>query len=147
MCVRFTRPTVQEFYRSDHKLFQQSGIHFSSCASSLHCCLLQTRLVVSVLFYGKNYRSYHKNMNRLNEATSFALSSECQAFRFVPLDLPSLYVEVIVDASFATNCDSLSQIRFVVTLIDGSNNFNVLHYSSSKSRHIARSALDAELSR
>lgn len=52
---------------------------------------------------------------------------------------------VFVDAGFAANPDSSSQMGFLVTLMDKNNNVNIVHYGSLKSKRITRSVLAAEL--
>ena len=61
------------------------------------------------------------------------------------LDLNSLRIVVYTDAAFATNKDHTSQLGYLVLLTDDSKKCNVLHYSSSKSKRVARSVLGSEI--
>ena len=65
--------------------------------------------------------------------------------KFVHLDHSTLNIAVFVDASFANNPDLTSQLGFVVTLMDSTGSANIIHYGSSKSKRVTRSALAAEL--
>ena len=46
---------------------------------------------------------------------------------FIPLDLNSISVIVFMDASFANNRDLLSQISFIIILIDYNQDVNILY--------------------
>lgn len=81
----------------------------------------------------------------LKEATIYELSAKNGVFKFVPLDAKSIFIAVFVGASFPSNCGSSSQHRFLITLMSRWCNYNALHFSGSKSRRKARSALAAEL--
>jgi hypothetical protein len=63
----------------------------------------------------------------------------------VPLDINSLSLLVFTDASFANNKDLLSQISFVIVLIDRNQSVNVLYWSSIKYKRVTRSVLASEL--
>lgn len=80
----------------------------------------------------------------INEAVSIALSTKDQVLSFVLLDLEALLISVFIDASFALNRDSSSQLGFLITFMGSSSRCNIKNYSSCKSRRIARSALAAE---
>jgi hypothetical protein len=45
----------------------------------------------------------------------------------MPLDMSSLSLLVFIDASFVNNKDLLSQIGFVIALIDQNQSANILH--------------------
>ena len=64
---------------------------------------------------------------------------------YIQLDQESTYLALFVDASFAGNADFSSQLWFILTLMDKDGKANVIHYSSTKSRRVARSVLSAEL--
>ena len=63
----------------------------------------------------------------------------------MPLDINSLSLLVFTDASFANNKDLLSQISFVIVLIDRNQSVNVLYWSSIKYKRVTRSVLASEL--
>ncbi len=54
-------------------------------------------------------------------------------------------IAVFVDASFASNIDFSSKLGFLIALVDGSGNANIIHYASFKSKRVTRSVLAAEL--
>jgi hypothetical protein len=45
----------------------------------------------------------------------------------MPLDISSLSLLVFIDASFTNNKDLLSQIGFIIILIDQNQSANILH--------------------
>jgi hypothetical protein len=61
------------------------------------------------------------------------------------LDMNTLKVVAFTDSSFANNSDHSSQIGFVIVLADGSNNANIVHWSSIKCKRVRRSVLASEL--
>ena len=65
----------------------------------------------------------------------------------MPLDINSLSLLVFTDASFANNKDLLSQIGFVIILIDRNQSVNILYQSSIKYKRVTRSVLASELYR
>lgn len=61
------------------------------------------------------------------------------------MDISTIKLEVLVDAGFATNKDLISQLGYILIVMDGEEKSNTLHYGSIKSRRIIRSVLVAEL--
>lgn len=81
----------------------------------------------------------------LSKAIPYALATKHQVLKFVALDVSTPFIAVIIDASFANNSDRSSQFGVLINLTDEQQNCNVIHYTSSKSQRIARSALEAQL--
>ena len=52
---------------------------------------------------------------------------------------------MFIDISFINNKDLLSQIGYVITLTDTTNQANIIHWSSVKCKRITRSVLASEL--
>ena len=50
-----------------------------------------------------------------------------------------------MDASFANNRDLLSQIGFIIVLIDRNQDVNILYWSSIKYKQVTRSVLASKL--
>jgi hypothetical protein len=66
--------------------------------------------------------------------------------RFVDLNPSRIQVAAFVDAAFGNNSDNSSQIGIITCLHDPeTGRANIINYSSTKSRRVARSALAAEL--
>lgn len=86
-----------------------------------------------------------KDFKVLNKTIELMIKTKTQGLRFVPLDLDSIVMAVFVDAGFATNPDSSSQLGFIITLIDTHDHANIIHYGSIKSKRVTRSVLAAEL--
>jgi hypothetical protein len=52
---------------------------------------------------------------------------------------------IFTDASFANNKDLSLQIGYIIVLIDGNNDANIIHWSSIKCKRVTRSVLASEL--
>ena len=59
-----------------------------------------------------------ENVKQLNKHIQWQIDNAIRGLTFIPLDLNSISVIVFIDASFANNRDLLSQISFVIILID-----------------------------
>lgn len=57
-----------------------------------------------------------KDIHELNKVIYFAFFAQHQVLTFIPLNDPSLYIAVFVDASVATNCESLYKLGILVTI-------------------------------
>lgn len=86
-----------------------------------------------------------KDVKSLNKRIQWQIQSGSRGLRFVKLDRDSLRLLAFTDASFANNRDLSSQIGYVLTLADGNNNANILHWSSIKCKRVTRSVLASEL--
>jgi len=67
------------------------------------------------------------------------------AVRFPKLELSSLRVVGISDASFATNYDSSSQLGYIVLIADAKGRAIPIFFKSYKARRVTRSVMGAEL--
>ena len=63
---------------------------------------------------------------------------------FRKLEKP-MHLAVFIDAALANNRDLSSQLGYVTALMDRKGTADIIHWSSQKSKRIARSALAAEL--
>lgn len=63
----------------------------------------------------------------------------------MPVDVSSILLADLLDASFASNADLTSQLGYVVMLADASEQANILHHLSVKSKRVVRSVLAAVL--
>lgn len=86
-----------------------------------------------------------KDVKDLNNAIKACKDYHKSGLRFVPLDTSTIELSVFIDAGFATNKDLSSQLGYVIILMDGKRNSNIVHYGSIKSRRVTRSVLAAEL--
>ena len=85
-----------------------------------------------------------KEVKDLNKALQWQKTTK-RGLSFVKLDMSNTKIVVFTDSSFANNHDLSSQIGYVVTMVDGNGNANVIHWSSVKCRRITRSVLASEL--
>ena len=65
--------------------------------------------------------------------------------QYVPLDADTLRLVLFTDAAFGNGEKLNSQLGFILLLVDGNNDANIIHYGSTKCRRVARSVLAAEL--
>lgn len=86
-----------------------------------------------------------KDFKQLNKTISRTLNGVNKGINFIPLDLDTVFMAVFVDAGFAANPDSSSQLGFVITLMDNEGNANIVHYGSLKFERVTRSVLASEL--
>lgn len=61
------------------------------------------------------------------------------------LDMETVSIAACADASFASNWDLSSQLGYIVLLTDATKKCSILHWSSSKSHRVTRSALGSEV--
>jgi hypothetical protein len=69
---------------------------------------------------------------KLNKCLKWQLDNKNCRLTFIKLDIKTLWLAVFMDSSFANNKDHSSQIGYIIALVDGSNNCNLLHWSSIK---------------
>jgi hypothetical protein len=81
----------------------------------------------------------------LNKLVDIAHNTASDRLTFVPLDLETLRVVLHTNASFANADGMKSQLGFVIMLVDGKNNANIVHYASRRCTRVTRSVLAAEL--
>lgn len=91
----------------------------------------------------ENFSTDHIKL--LNKVVKTAKKYSNRGLTQQKLDIETLRMVVYTDAAFATNSDHLSQLGYLILLCDGKNNCNILHYSSSKSKRVARSVLGSEI--
>ncbi|KAI0991424.1 hypothetical protein K3495_g16763 [Podosphaera aphanis] len=73
------------------------------------------------------------------------MQKSSMSLKFVRLDLQTLEIIAFTDSSFANNRDFSSQIGYVIALVDGQKNANLIHWQSVKCRRVTRSVLASEL--
>ncbi|EED22642.1 conserved hypothetical protein [Talaromyces stipitatus ATCC 10500] len=86
-----------------------------------------------------------EDIKALNKRLQWQIDNSTRGLRFVKIDLRTAKLYAFVDASFANNKDSSSQIGHVIVLADARNNANILHWSSTKCKRITRSVLASEM--
>ena len=86
-----------------------------------------------------------KDAISINKVVSAARRHSHRGILQQKLDINSLKIIVYTDAAFSTNADHTSQLGYLIMLSDDSKKCNILHYSSSKSKRVARSVLGSEI--
>ena len=89
---------------------------------------------------------YYDRVRRLfNKFVKTTLESSDFPLKFILLDLDSVHVCVITDASFSTTIESKSQLGIIILPRDRTGACNLVHASSVKAKRRARSVLSAEM--
>ena len=83
-------------------------------------------------------------VRRINQTVIYA-EGNTASLRFPKLDLKTLHVLGISDASFASNHDATSQLGFLCFLADGTGQSIPVYFKSYKAGRVTRSVLEAEL--
>jgi hypothetical protein len=85
------------------------------------------------------------DVRHLNTILRYVQRSWNSALHIRPLDPNTLRLVAFSDSSYANNSDLSSQLGYLCVLADGTDACNVIHYTSYKSRRVARSVLGGEL--
>jgi len=102
---------------------------------------------VSQLTQGNQSR-FEENRRDVIKATNRVIGfvkDNAVTARFPKLELSSLRVIGISDASFATNYDSSSQLGYIVFIADAKGRAIPIFFKSYKARRVTRSVMGAEL--
>jgi hypothetical protein len=86
-----------------------------------------------------------QKINDLNKVIKHLKTYPSQVLRFHKLVKASLKLKVYAYSSFANNGDFTSQLGYNILLTDKTDQCNISHYSSHKSRLVTRSVLGGEL--
>jgi hypothetical protein len=88
------------------------------------------------------YRSTYKAVKKL---VQICHDTANQGLEFVRLDLETVRIVVLCDASFANADAYRSQLGFAFLMVDGNNNANLEHYASQRCTRVTRSVMAAAL--
>lgn len=83
--------------------------------------------------------------SQLTRSIKFLKSTARTGLKFVPLDIDTMRVVIMSDASFANARGGKSQLGFVIAMVDKNNRANIVHYASCRCRRVARSVMAAEI--
>lgn len=86
-----------------------------------------------------------KNSAKFNKAINTLLGTQNIDPSYVPLDLDSLTMAVLVDAGFGSNQALSSKLGSLLTLIADNGNSNIIHEGSLKSKRVTGSVLVFDL--
>lgn len=76
---------------------------------------------------------------------TFLLKTKEQGLSFVPLNLSTMHLLLITDASFANVEGLRSQLGYFIAMIDDTGQANIIHFDSNKCKRISRSVMAAEV--
>ena len=86
-----------------------------------------------------------QEMRSLRKTTKFLKETADQGLNFVKLDIDTIRLVLLTDASFANAEGMKSQLGYLVLMVDGNGNCNIVHYGSNRCQRVARSVMAAEL--
>jgi Reverse transcriptase (RNA-dependent DNA polymerase) len=87
---------------------------------------------------GEGIRNINSILRYLQRSTNFALYIK-------PLNPSTIRIVAFADCSYANNSDHTFQLGYLVVLADETDAWNIVHYTSYKSRRVVRSVLAREL--
>ena len=90
-----------------------------------------------------NIREVHVMLS--NSAIKRVKSTPALGLKYGKLDENSLHLRVHADASFGTNDDPTSQLRFLVLICGKEDNCHILDFASKKCKPVVRSVLGGKL--
>ena len=105
----------------------------------------QPKSAYDLSFAAQAVNPQKENVKQLNKHIQWQIDNAAKGLTFVPLDLNFLNLLVFINASFANNKDLLSQISFVIVLMDHNQDTNILYWSLIKCKWVTRSILAFEL--
>ena len=68
-----------------------------------------------------------------------------QGLDFVALDLKTVRLVLMTDASFANAEGMKSQLGYLILMVDAAGNCNIVHYGSNRCKRVVRSVMAAEV--
>jgi len=85
------------------------------------------------------------NVKALNQRLAWQIENPARGLTYIKLDVTTLQLLAFTDASFTNNKDLLSQIGYVLVLIDAINKANIIYWLLIKYKRVTRSVLASEL--
>lgn len=82
-------------------------------------------------------------MISINEVVTHLHKTPRMNLSYTKIDLKSLFILTYTDSSFQNNHDYSSQLGFMISLADKLKNCCIIHYSSYRSKRVARSSMAA----
>jgi len=73
---------------------------------------------------------------KMSKVVKWCRNTSGIGLNFVPLDQETMRLALFIDASFPNARNLKSQLGFLVVLMDGKNNANILHYGSASCRKV-----------
>lgn len=100
---------------------------------------------VNVLAQVSEQKFNFSDVQNINKLVSAARRHSHRGLLRQKHDLDTSKIVVYSDAAFSTNSDHTSQLGYLVLLSDVGGTCNVLHYSSSMSKRVARSIFGSKI--
>lgn len=131
---RIRTPTSQAELASQRALAQYVGVNTRPDV----CAAIQLVAPGSKPPTPAEFKSFAKTVK-------FMQQTKPQGLSFVPLDLTTMRLLLVTDASFANTDNAKSQLGYVILMVDKRGRSNIVHYVPNKSKRVARSVLAAEM--
>lgn len=97
------------------------------------------------LIYPGNYFTNPNEFKVLEKIIKHFRTTPNQGLNFVQLKFSTISLILLTDASFENAKNLRSQLGFVILLVDGNYNANVLYYGSQRCRRVTSSIMESEL--
>lgn len=81
----------------------------------------------------------------LRRSTKFLKETRTQGLNFTPLNLETVRLVLLSDASFGNAAGLKSQLGYLIMMVDSDDNCNIVHYGSNRCKRVARSVMAAEI--
>lgn len=105
----------------------------------------QLKAVFNLLFAAQVTNFKKKDAKTLNRRMQWQINYLKLAFHFVQLDIITLKLNVFLGALFTNNINLMSQIEYVICLVNTSNKTNIIHWFFIKYKKVTKSILALEL--
>lgn len=84
------------------------------------------------------FKTLKRTLDHLRETKEDGLT-------FCPLDMETMRMVLISDASFANARGGKSQLGYIVAMVDGTGRANIIHFASNRCRRVTRSVMASEI--
>ena len=105
----------------------------------------QLESVFDLFFAAQIVNPKEKNAKLLNKRLNWQIKHTDRGICFIQLDPTSLKLVVFIDISFANNLNLISQIGYVICLINQFNKANIIYKLCTKCKQVTKSILASEL--
>lgn len=85
------------------------------------------------------------DFSSLAKTIRYLQATKTRGLTYVPLDLRTVPIIILTDASFANATRLRSQLGYVILILDAKQRANIVHYGSSRCKGVVRSVLAAEV--
>lgn len=132
--TKLQHPATQKDFTSQRALAQYIGV----CTRPDVCANIQLIAPGAQKTTEDEFRTLKKTMDHLSATKERGLT-------YKRIDMSTMRLIVISDASFANTRNLRSQLGFIILMADETGTANIIHYGSSQCKRVTRSILAAEI--